>query len=154
VNRRVAVVVAACLLSAAACTRWSVPAALVGTWSGTQKVTVRVRAERGGFRFVSDTAAIALTVHADGSVEGHVGGATFVEAYVLKNRGWFGRALHIATDYRLEGRLQGAAFAADPVPTKDVHGPCDAVADTLAGTLFQAQGMGVYPMVELRLTKR
>jgi hypothetical protein len=149
-----ATLVATCLLPVASCTRWAVPASLVGTWSGTQRVSVRVKQARGPSLFVSDTVAIAVTVHADGSVEGHVGGATLVGAYVLKNRGWFGRTLHFATDFRLEGRLQGALFAEDPIPTKDIHAPFDAASDSLAGTLFQAQGMGVYPMVELRLVRR
>jgi hypothetical protein len=153
-NARRAALAAAGVLLAASCTRWAVPATVVGAWTGTQQVTVRVRTERGSFRFVSDTVAIAIRVEADGRVAGRVGGATFVESYVLRNRGWFGRLLRIATDYRIEGRLQGAVFAADPIPTKDVHVPFGTAGDTLSGTLLQAQGMGVFPMVELRLTRR
>jgi len=149
-----AALAAACLLLTASCTRWSVPASLVGTWSGTQKVTVRVKQPRGPNRFVSDTVGITISVHADGSVEGRVGGATMVGAYVLRNRGWLGKALRFATDFRLEGRLQGAVFAEDPVPTMDVRAPFGVVGDTLAGTLFQQSGMGVYPMVDFRLARR
>ena len=144
-SRLILIAAASCLLLAASCTRWSVPASLVGTWSGTQEVTVRVRQPRGPNRFVSDTVAIALSIRADGSVEGHVGGATLAGAYVLKNRGRF--------DFRLEGRLQGALFAADPVPTMDIHAPCGVVNDTLAGSLFQQSGMGVYPMADFRLAR-
>ena len=153
-SRLLLVAATSCLLLAASCTRWSVPAPLVGTWSGRQKVTVRVRQARGGYRFVSDMVAIALSVRADGSVEGQVGGATLVNAYVLKNRGSFGRLIHIATDFRIEGRLQGALFAKDPIPTMDIHAPLGVVGDTLAGSLFQQSGMGVFPMVDLRLARQ
>lgn len=153
-NRGLVLVAAACLPFVISCTRWTVPESLVGTWSGTQKVTVRVRQARGGFRFVSDTVAIALGVRADGSVEGRVGGATLVGSYVLKNRGWVGRLINVATDFRLEGRLQGALFPEDPIPTMDVHAPFGISGDTLTGSLFQQSGMGVYPMVDLHLARR
>lgn len=153
-GRLLLVAAASCLLLAVSCMRWSVPASLVGTWSGTQQVSVRVRTEHGTFRFVSDTVAIAINVRADGRVEGRVGGATMVDAYVLKNRGWFGRLIHVATDFRIEGRLQGALFAEDPVPTMDIHAPFGIVRDTLTGSLFQQSGMGVFPMADLRLVKR
>jgi len=143
-----------CLLSSVSCAPWSVPSSLVGTWSGTQRVSVRVRQPRGPHRFVSDTVGITLSIRADGSVEGRVGGATLLNAYVLKNRGWFGALIKIATDFRLEGRLQGALFAEDPIPTMDIHAPFGVVGDTLAGSLFQQGGMSVYPMVDLRLGKR
>ena len=145
---------ASCLALAVGCGRWAVPAPLVGTWSGTQVVSVRIRAGRGPGRFVSDTVAIALTFGADGRAEGRVGGAMLTDAYVLQNRGAFGRMLHIGTDCRLEGRLQGPLFAADPIPTKDIHAPFGLAGDTLVGSIFQQSGMGVYPMVELRLVRR
>ena len=145
-SRLILIAAASCLLLAASCRRWSVPAPLVGTWSGTQKVTVRVRQPRGPNRFVSDTVAIEISVRADGSVDGRVGGATLVGAYVLRNRGRF--------DFRLEGRLQGTLFSGDPIPTMDIHAPFGVVNDTLAGSLFQQSGMGVYPMVDFRLARR
>jgi hypothetical protein len=130
-----------------------VPATLVGTWSGAARASVRVRPESGPARFLTDTVPIALTVHADGSVEGRVGGATLVEAYVLQNRGAIGRAFHLATDFRLEGRLRGAIFPGDPHPTQDVRAPFDIAGDTLTGTLFQVTGIAVYPMARLRLLR-
>ncbi len=148
-----AALVAACLLGATACARWTVPASLVGTWSGTERASVRVRPESGPAGFLTDTVPVTLTVHADGSVEGRVGGATLVEAYVLKNRGAVGRAFHLATDFRLEGRLRGAVFPGDPHPTQDVRAPFDVAGDTLAGTLFQVTGIAVYPMARLRLLR-
>jgi hypothetical protein len=153
-SRLILIAAAPCLLLATSCTRWSVPASLVGTWSGTQKVTVRVGQPRGPNRFISDTVPITISVRGDGSVAGRVGGATMVGAYVLKNRGWFGRTFHFATDFRLEGRLQGALFAGDPIATMDIHAPFGVVRDTLTGSLFQQSGMGVYPMVDLRLAKQ
>ena len=96
---------------------------------------------------------VTLTVRADGSVEGSVGGATLAEAYVLKNRGAVGRAFHLATDFRLEGRLRGAVFTGDPHPTQDVRAPFGIAGDTLSGTLFQVTGIAVYPMARLRLLR-
>jgi hypothetical protein len=153
VNAPRGVLVAACLLALSSCARWTVPASLVGTWSGVARAAVRVRQESGAAAFLTDTVPVALTIHADGSIEGHVGGATLVEAYVLQNRGPIGRAFHLATDFRLEGRLRGAIFPADPHPTQDVRAPFDVAGDTLAGTLFQVTGIAVYPMAPLRLLR-
>jgi hypothetical protein len=149
-----AAVVASCLLALSSCERWSVPASLVGTWSGTERASVRVRPESGPASFLTDTVPVTLTVRADGSALGRVGGATLVEAYVLKNRGPIGRAFHLATDFRLEGRLQGAIFPGDPHPTQDVRAPFNIAGDTLAGTLFQVTGIAVYPMAALHLARR
>jgi hypothetical protein len=148
-----AALVAACLLGVTSCARWTVPASLAGTWYGIERASVRVRPDSGPPTFLTDTVPVTLTVHADGSVEGSVGGATLVEAYVLKNRGPVGRAFHLATDFRLEGRLRGAVFAGDPHPTQDVRAPFDVAGDTLAGTLFQVTGIAVYPMARLRLLR-
>lgn len=137
-----------------ACERWTVPARLVGTWTGAERASVRVRQERGPDRFLTDTVPVTITVRADGSVRGRVGDSPLVEAYVLKNRGPLGRAFHLTTDFRLEGRLQGAIFPGDPHPTLDVRAPFNIAGDTLAGTLFQVTGIAVYPMAALHLTRR
>jgi len=47
-----AALVATCLLALGSCGRWTVPASLVGTWSGTPRLSVRVRQERGPDRLV------------------------------------------------------------------------------------------------------
>jgi len=126
---------------------------VVGTWSGPARVAVRIPQASGPARFATDTVPVTLTVRADGSVEGRVGEASLVEAYVLQNRGWIGRAIHLATDFRLEGRLRGAVFPEDRHPTQDVRAPFDVAGDTLAGSLFQVSGIGVYPMAALRLRR-
>lgn len=146
-------VAAAALAVLPACGRWIVPARVVGTWSGPARVAVRIPRDSGPARFATDTVPVTLTVRADGSVEGRVGAATLVEAYVLRNRGWFGRAIHLATDFRLEGRLRGAVFPEDRHPTLDVRAPFDVAGDTLAGSLFQVTGIAVYPMAALRLAR-
>jgi hypothetical protein len=151
---RRAALVATCLLLGASCERWTVPASLVGTWSGLERASVRVRPENGPAGFLTDTVPVTITVHTDGSVEGHVGGATLVEAYVLKNRGAVGRAFNLATDFRLEGRLQGVIFPGDPHPTVDIRAPFNITGDALAGTLFQVTGIAVYPMAGLHLVRR
>ena len=148
------VLAASSFLAVLSCRGGPLPASLAGTWTGRDKVGVRVQDPRGGPRFVSDTVAISLTIDADGRAKGYVGGAVLENAYVVRNRGWFGRRLHIGTDFRLEGRLQGHLFAADPIPTKDVLAPFDLRGDTLAGGLAQRVRMGIYPMVLLRLPRR
>ncbi len=151
--RRRGVLASLAVLSAVACAPGRPPGSFAGTWSGTQVVSVRQRSPRAPQPFLSDTVLIELRIGADGRADGRVGGAVLENGYALRSRGWFGRRLGIGADYRLEGRLQGPVFPGDPLPTKDVHAPFGVAGDTLAGTLLQQSGMGVYPMVELRLVR-
>ncbi len=148
---RAALVAAVLAAPAAACAKGPLPPAIAGAWTAHQPVSVRLRAPRGRYRFVSDTVAIRLLLAADGEARGDVGGAVLENAYVLRGRGAIGRALHMGADFQLSGRLQGAVFAADSAPTLDVVAAFDLRGDTLAGTLFQKVAMGLVPMVELRL---
>ena len=138
---------------AAGCAKGPLPASLAGDWAARLPVTVRTRQPRGGYRFTTDTVAIAFVLAADGEARGTVGGAVVENAYVVRNRGPLGRKLHLATDFQLSGRLQGALFAGDSVPTLDVLAPFDLRGDTLVGTLFQKVAMGMVPMADLRLLR-
>lgn len=153
VARRRGVLAALAVLSAVSCAPGKPPGSFGGTWSGTQVVSVRLRSPRAPRPLLSDTVLIELRIGADGRADGRVGGAVLENGYALRSRGWFGRRLGIGADYRLEGRLQGPVFPGDPLPTKDVQAPFGVSGDTLAGTLLQQSGMGVYPMVELRLVR-
>ncbi len=153
-GRAGAVAAAVLALAASSCAPGTAPGPFAGTWSGTQVVSVRLRSPRAPKPALSDTVLIELRIGADGRVDGRVGGAAVENGYALRSRGWFGRRLGIGSDYRLEGRLQGAVFPGDPLPTKDVHAPFSVTGDTLTGTLLQQSGMGVYPMVDLRLVRR
>ncbi len=153
-STRRAVLAAAGALALLSCGGGPPPPSLSGTWTGRQAVSVRVRDARGAYRFPADTVAISLTIGAGGRAEGSAGGAILEDAYVLRNRGWLGRRLHVATDFQLSGRLQGAIFAGDPLPTVDVSAAFDLAGDTLVGTLFQRVAMGMVPMVSLRLVRR
>jgi len=56
---------------------------------------------------------ILLTVNADGTVSGRIGGATVSGARITGNRTRLGRVLHWRTDYIIRGELSGTA-----VPTQ------------------------------------
>jgi hypothetical protein len=130
-----------------------VRAALVGTWSSTQAVTVRLLDERGGFRYVSGTVRIQLVIGPDGQVDGAIGGARLQACSVSKNRGWFGRLLGLWTDHLVDGTLAGALFEKDTQGDKPFRIPFDLEGGIIRGTLFQRQGSGVFPMAKLQLSK-
>jgi hypothetical protein len=153
-STRRAVLAAVGVVSVLSCGGGPPPATLAGTWAGKQAVSVRVRDPRGGYRFPTDTVAISLTIGPGGRTAGYAGAAILESAYVLRNRGWLGRRLHIASDFQLSGRLQGVIFAGDPLPTVDVSAAFNVSGDTLEGTLFQRVAMGAVPMVNLRLVRR
>jgi hypothetical protein len=132
---------------------WQVPQALVGTWSSTQVVTVRLRSLRRDYRFVSDTVSIRMVISPSGRVEGSLGGARFEGCSVSANRTWLGRFFNLGTDYIVLGQLSGGIFTADTLARKGISAPFTLQAGSLEGTLFQKQGLGVFPMVQLRLSR-
>src|SRR5574341_1788310 len=89
-----------CLLLFVSCRDWVMPKTLVGTWSATQKITVRFKDGMLSYRFISAPAPvnIAVNIHENGTVDGNVGQAKCEGCSVVENRGWLGKTLNYGTD--------------------------------------------------------
>ena len=154
-NLRIQLVLAGIIFSSAIAGDWVVPQQLTGEWSARLKVTVRMKDANDDYIFISDTVAIAITVNADGTVDGICGGATFQGCVIAENRGWFGRMFNLATDYVITGKLIGKIFANDTLTDKIISAPFNVTGNVTAGSLFQKQGwIGIYPMADFALEKK
>ena len=142
-----------CTLQFVSCSEWVMPKTLVGTWSAIQEVSVRYQSGTMSFRFVKDTVNIAMNIQDDGTVKGTIGGARFEGCLVSQNRGWFGKTFNLNADYIIAGKLSGSIFEQDTLTEKEISLPFNMKEDAIDGALFQKQGMGVFPMVNIHLTK-
>ena len=135
------------------CKEWEMPNDLVGIWKSTQEVTVRYKEKGKPFQFISQSVEINIRIKADGTMEGAVGGANLAGYKIIKNRSWFGKLFNIATDYHIKGKIIGRVFETDPVLEKEFQFPFNMDDDILTGTIYQKQGIGISPMVDVRLKK-
>lgn len=137
------------------CKQWEVPALLVGKWESKQKVTVRTK-EKGKYVFINapDSILLQFSIDENGNVSGHLGDATLENCKVQKNRGEFGKALNLATDYVIKGNLKGAIFSADPHLTKEISAPFDVKNNKMEGSFFQMFGLDLFPVTGMDASKK
>jgi len=135
------------------CGEWVLPKELVGHWKSNQEVTVRFKEKGKPFQFISQPVEINLSIKEDGTMEGKIGNALLTGYKVIKNRSWFGRQFDLATDYHITGKIIGKVFDSDPLLEKEFNFPFDMDDNTITGTIFQKQGIGISPMVDVRLVK-
>ena len=130
------------------------PEYLQGQWNGHLKVTVRLR-EKGKYIFIQapDSILIHFSIDKEGKIEGTYGGATFINSHVKRNRGAIFRFLHMATDFEIEGELQGKIFETDPSVVKTICVPFNFSENSLEGSFFQRQGFGLFPMSDFTVKK-
>jgi len=136
-------------------TSWAVPDQLHGEWIGNLKVAVRFN-NNGKFTFVTapDTVNLNLIVKENGDVSGIFGAAAFESCSICKNRGWISKRLNLGTDYIISGNLTGAIFPTDTIVTKRISFPFNMENHIISGSMFQKQGMGVFPMADIRIIKK
>lgn len=96
------------------------PAALRGAWSGEATIS-RI----GGKK--DQPLPLEIEIGADGRVSGTLGSATIQNGYVASNRGAFGRAIDIKTDYILRGGLEGSVIAGESAPSTFFMAPFNLV---------------------------
>ena len=75
---------------------------------------------------------VKVDIHPDGTVAGTIGDATLVQGRFQRNRGWLGRKLNLASDYIIQGDLQGALVAAEGITRSRVMIPLN-----FTGSLFK-----------------
>lgn len=92
-----------------------VDSAMRGSWCGQARIN--------NSWIVARTLDVRLTIASDGSVSGSVGDATLRSAHLRPNRGAVGHALHIKTDWIVEGSLSGFLVAQERIERPGVKMP-------------------------------
>lgn len=113
-----------------ACSRtWAadatLPSAMTGHWEGDARVVVSWSQQT--------TIHVALDIRPDSSVTGKIGDATITNGHFTQNRGRLGRALNWATDYIIQGKLDGAVIAAEGITRESVSIPLNFISDAFVG---------------------
>jgi hypothetical protein len=92
-----------------------VDSAMLGSWCGSARINVNWTLQR--------TLNVEVDIAADGRVQGTVGDASLVEAAFKGNRNAAERAMHVKTDWVIEGKLVGEIIAAEHVKRTGVSIP-------------------------------
>ena len=130
-------------------------AQIPGQWEGKQVIKIRYKTGWFDYHFLSsDSLNTEIAIGNNGEINGKIGNARFLNAKVLENRGVIGRALNLATDYCIEGELEGALFDGDSLGNKTIMIPLSTSKSKLVGDVFQKLGMDVYPMTTIELFKK
>ena len=113
------------------------PPELVGTWSGSVEIFGPFKAEPYPSKSPDDHQRVVITIHADGTVEGKIGNAVFLNSTVHKNRGWLGRKMNLKTDFLVcGGVLQGKVTPRDKGTDSRFTIPFNMVEGGLRGTIM------------------
>jgi hypothetical protein len=88
---------------------------MCGRWKGTADIIVNWTKAR--------TLPVEIAIAADDRVTGKIGDATILNGRFRANRGWLGRALHIKTDWLIDGRLEGPIIAAESIARDELLMP-------------------------------
>jgi len=81
---------------------------LVGQWQGTNRFFGMSHEEIAENKVAARSMAAVLQISTDGTVTGRIGGAELSGCFVVANRGWLGRLLHVKTDFIIRGTVVGA----------------------------------------------
>jgi hypothetical protein len=129
---------------------------LIGQWQGTDRYFGLSYDEGSAFHGRPQFVEASLTISPDGTVEGRIGGAELSGCRIEANRGWFGRMLHIKTDFIIRGRMVGRVSADSETGTRSISAPLDLEGDQIDGSVFVLRGAFLYPypFLKLRLVRR
>ena len=100
--------------------------ALVGSWSGQAPLTVSWTVQR--------SLTVRLDIKEDGSVTGTIGDAQLLDARIYAES-QVARAIRLARQYAIAGRLNGCLIRAEGVLRERVHLSLDVSGQTLTGDL-------------------
>ena len=129
---------------------------LVGRWQGTDRYFGLSYEEGSAAHDRAQYVEANLTISADGTVEGRIGGAELSACRIEANRGRLGRALHVKTDFIIRGKMEGRVSANSETGTHDISVPLDLAGDQLDGSVFVIRGAlsYPYPFMKLRLARQ
>ena len=129
---------------------------LVGRWQGSDRYFGLSYEEGSAAHGHAHYVETILTISANGTVEGRIGGAELSACRLEANRGWIGRMLHIKTDFIIRGKMVGRVCVDSEIGTHTISAPLDLDGDQLEGSVFVIRGAisYPYPFLKLRLARQ
>jgi hypothetical protein len=116
---------------------WEPSPELTGKWQGKSEVFAAFKKGEYPSHVPADSILLVLKINPDGLVEGQVGEAKLVNCRIEKNRGWFGRMLHIKTDFIItDGKISGKIAAGDMETERSFTLPFNIVNGELTGSVM------------------
>jgi len=127
---------------------------LAGQWHGTNHCTGISYEEATQKKVAAQDVETVLHISADGKVTGRLGGAELSECVVEANRGWFGRLLHIKTDFIIQGKIVGAVVPGSESGIHSINAPFNFNDNWIKGSVFVIYPVKYpYPFLSLRLSR-
>jgi hypothetical protein len=128
---------------------------LAGQWHGKSHFTGISYKEYTQKKVAPQDVEILLHISAEGKATGQAGGAELSDCVVESNRGWFGRLLHIKTDFIIRGKIIGAVAIGSENGTNTINAPFNLLDNRIKGALFITHPCTYpYPFSDLQLSRK
>jgi hypothetical protein len=125
-----------------------------GEWHGQSRFTGINYEEATQKKVPPRDVLIVMQISDDGKVTGRIGGAELTNGVVSANRGWFGRHLHLWTDFIIRGQIAGPVAPGSENGTHPINAPFDFDGTNISGSLFVVHPPGYpYPFLSLHLSR-
>ena len=127
---------------------------LAGQWHGKNRFMGISYEEATQRKIAPQDVEAILHISADGKVTGQIGGAELTNCIVAVNRGWFGRRLHLWTDFIIRGQIVGAVASGSEGGTHPINAPFNYDGTGISGSMFVIYPVKYpYPFLNLRLSR-
>ena len=127
---------------------------LAGQWHGKSRFTGINYEEATQKKVIPQDVETVLNISADGKVTGLIGGAELTNCVVAANRGWFGRRLHLWSDFIIRGQIVGAVASGSESGAHPINAPFNFDGTRIGGSMFVIYPVKYpYPFFSLRLSR-
>jgi len=127
---------------------------LAGQWHGKSRFTGISYEEATQKKIAAQDVEIVLHISTDGKATGRIGGAEFTNCVVAVDRGWFGRRLHLWSDFIIRGQIVGAVAPGSESRTHLINAPFDFDGTRIGGSMFVIYPVKYpYPFFSLQLSR-
>jgi hypothetical protein len=127
---------------------------LAGQWHGKSRFTGISYEEATKKTIAPQDIETMLHISADGKVTGQIGGAELTNCVVTVNRGWFGRRLHLWSDFIIRGKIIGAVAPGSESGTHRINAPFNSDSARIDGSVFVVYPVKYpYPFFSLQLSR-
>lgn len=126
---------------------------LAGQWHGKSPFKGISYEEAVQKKAAAQDVETVLGIATDGKVTGRIGGAELSDCFVEANRGWFGRLLHIKTDFIIRGKIIGAVVPGSESGPHSISAPFNLDDTRITGSIFVIYPIKYpYPFLGLKLS--
>jgi hypothetical protein len=127
---------------------------LAGQWHGKSRFTGISYEEATQKKVAPQDVETVLHIATDGKVTGRIGGAELTNCVVAVNRGWFGRRLHLWTDFIIRGQIVGAVAPGSESGIHPINAPFNFDGTRMSGSVFVTYPVKYpYPFYSLQLSR-